>query len=394
MNISELIEKKIEEGKAIVHELGSMRETNGMAINVVYYVHEDVSKFRKSINTWQLTSKEVLISAFDETHRYVQAFEKTFTKKNVGFDYKSEFEAEVNEGLSVLEGIHETLAMGLDKVKPQGDAIAKPPMVFISHSSKDKDFAEALVVLLEDLGFDKSTLFCSSIDGYGIGLSEDIFETLRGLFQDHDLFVMFIHSPRYYKSPMSLNEMGAAWVLKTDFCSFLTTDMKYDMMKGVVNDNTISIKVDAEDTPSRLTELKDKLSAIFILNPIDSNKWERKRQAFLDKVLAINYEPVTAVDETPSVEFNQEELQIFSKWANNRTDTTYMVAKTRAGLNVFFGSHNGYTFPYGEPMAEFEDFMQRLLSAGFIKIDRYDSKNRQIIYAITKQGYDYAKTLG
>ena len=72
------------------------------------------------------------------------------------------------------------------------------PMVFISHSSKDKEFAEALVDLLESIGLNKETLFCSSVDGYGLGLSDDIFETLRGLFENHDLFMIFLPSQRYY----------------------------------------------------------------------------------------------------------------------------------------------------------------------------------------------------
>ena len=35
----------------------------------------------------------------------------------------------------------------------------KPYKVFISHSSKDKEFVEALVEMLESIGFDPSTLF-------------------------------------------------------------------------------------------------------------------------------------------------------------------------------------------------------------------------------------------
>ena len=180
--------------------------------------------------------------------------------------------------------------MDMVNVKKSGGAGQKPPMVFISHSSKDKDFADALVVLLEDIGFDSSNLFCSSIDGYGVGLSEDIFETLRSLFNEHDLYVIFIHSPRYYESAVSLNEMGAAWVLKTDFCSLLTNDMEFRNMSGVVNDSKISIKVDNTDAPARLTELKDKLISLFGLKAIDAIKWERKRQVFLNRVTNIKNE--------------------------------------------------------------------------------------------------------
>ena len=157
----------------------------------------------------------------------------------------------------------------------------KTPMVFISHSSKDKPFVEALVDLLESLGITKSNLFCSSVDGYGIFLSGDIFETIRGLFYKHELYVIFVHSPRYYESHVSLNEMGAAWVLKTDFCSILTKDMEFKDMTGVVNNSTLSIKVNSEDAPVRLTEMKDKLVNMLGLIPIDEIKWERKRTNFL-----------------------------------------------------------------------------------------------------------------
>lgn len=163
----------------------------------------------------------------------------------------------------------------------------KTPMVFISHSAQDKRFVEALVDLLESLGFTSENMFCSSVDGYGIPLSHDIFETLRALFSEHDLYVIFIHSPRYYSSPVSLNEMGAAWVLKTDFCSILTNDMEFSEMKGVVNANSLSIKVDSEEAPARLTELKDLLTKKFSLIPMDHTKWERKRNGFFNIVKSI-----------------------------------------------------------------------------------------------------------
>ena len=260
MQIIKLLEIKINEGKNILQNISLMRRISGPAINVAYYMPEDIEKCRKAIEKWQLTSKDILIDAFGESHRYVSTFADTVSKKNSGFNYQREFIFEVNQGMSVLESVQESLQMGIGmEKKEEMKANAKAPMVFISHSSKDKPFVEALVSLLEDIGFDKSNLFCSSIDGYGIALSKDIFETLRSLFNEHDLYVIFIHSPRYYKSAVSLNEMGAAWVLKTDFCSFLTADMDFNKMSGVVNGSTISIKVDTEDAPSRLSELKNLL---------------------------------------------------------------------------------------------------------------------------------------
>lgn len=195
----------------------------------------------------------------------------------------------------------------------------KTPLVFISHSSKDKDFIDALVNLLEDMGFTKDTLFCSSVREYGIPLSGDIFETIRGLFLEHDLYVMFIHSPRFYGSAVSLNEMGAAWVLKTDFCSFLTNDMKFDKMIGVVNDAKLSIKVDEDDAKGLLNDLYKHLSAVFSLQEMDMNKWERKRDQFLQVVRNLKYEDVEDTIEENAVDIEYKKLQIAKMKAEAET---------------------------------------------------------------------------
>lgn len=236
--------------------------------------------------------------AYHEWYDSAYVYFKSFDYLQNDPDFQTFANAEKDGNCFVLEHIYDTISpsykvlmlkTGKMQQTDTNELTEKAPMVFISHSSKDKEFVEALVTLLESMGFDNSNLFCSSIDGYGIGLSEDIFDKLRSLFNEYNLFVIFIHSPRYYQSAISLNEMGAAWVLKTDFCSFLTTDMDFSMMKGVVNSNAISIKVDAEDTPSRLTELKDKLVHIFQLPEIDTIKWERKRNIFLRVVKTIEY---------------------------------------------------------------------------------------------------------
>jgi len=236
--------------------------------------------------------------AYHEWYDRAYVYFKTFDYLKDEPDYQIFVNAEKDGNCFVLEHIYDSiipsykvlmLKTGEMRISKTAENKTKAPMVFISHSSKDKDFAEALVDLLESIGFDDSNLFCTSVDGYGIGLSKDIFVTLLSLFKEYNLYVIFIHSPRYYNSPVSLNEMGAAWVLRTDFCSFLTTDMNFEMMKGVVNGNTISIKVNNDEAPSRLTELKDKLIKVFGLNEISATKWERKRQVFIDKVISIHY---------------------------------------------------------------------------------------------------------
>lgn len=200
------------------------------------------------------------------------------------------------------------------KVEKQVEQVlssSKTPMVFISHSSKDKSFVEALVSLFEDLGMTSENLFCSSVPEYGIGISQNIFDVLRDLFLKHNLYVIFVHSPRYYESSVSLNEMGAAWVLRTNFCSILTRDMDFSKMNGVINGNAISIKVDADDAPARLNELKNILIKTLSLPSIDENRWERKRNNFIKIV-----NPIPPIEENEprqipnSVDEEYKRLQI------------------------------------------------------------------------------------
>ena len=113
MQIANLIKSQISKGNNILLELKKMRETSGVAMNIVYYINDDVEKCRKLINTWQMTSREILINAFDETHRYVSSFEKTMSKKDTGYNFQREFQTEVNNGISVLESICETLELKL-----------------------------------------------------------------------------------------------------------------------------------------------------------------------------------------------------------------------------------------------------------------------------------------
>lgn len=164
----------------------------------------------------------------------------------------------------------------------------RSPMVFISHSSKDKEFVEAMVDLLECIGLDQSNIFCSSVEGYGVKFGCNIFETLRNLYVEHDLYVLFVHSPRYYKSHVSLNEMGAAWVLRTQHRSFLTKDMTFDKMTGVINGQELSLKVDNDDAASLLIEFKNSLIEFFGLKPVDEQKWVRKSRLFLNAVCNID----------------------------------------------------------------------------------------------------------
>lgn len=70
-----------------------------------------------------------------------------------------------------------------------------------------------------------------------------------------------------------MNEMGAAWVLRANYYSLLTKDMSYNEMSGVVNSNSIAIKVDSDDAKARLTELKENYVQPFRLKILVELNW-------------------------------------------------------------------------------------------------------------------------
>lgn len=166
------------------------------------------------------------------------------------------------------------------------DTAVKKPKIFISHSSKDVDYATQLVTLFEDMGLNDDQIFCSSVPGYDIPLDKDIFEYLREQFLQYKLHVIFVLSPNYYDSKISLNEMGAAWALRTNNTSILLPGFDFSQMEGVIGKDKISIKLDKSDD-----EMKDKLNQLYsnIVEEFGLTKkrdviWERKRDSFISEI--------------------------------------------------------------------------------------------------------------
>ena len=162
----------------------------------------------------------------------------------------------------------------------------KPPLLFISHSSRDEDFVEKFVTLLQTLGFNKSNLFCSSVEGYGIDEGSDIFETLRKKFQENNIYVVYVLSEHYYSSAACLNEMGAAWMLKSDYSTIITPGFSIPQIKGAINPNKMAIVInDKKHVRSVLNKFKERLVNMFLLDNVDDDiVWENNRNKFLVSV--------------------------------------------------------------------------------------------------------------
>ena len=284
MDIKEALSKQVVKAEILLQNVKAIPDGYEGAWSIIYD-EETVRTINGEEEVWERETRELLIILYGEQERQVMEFDRCIRDKSQYFDFRKNLQDDLIKTIAFLKSLIKAEDMKRELTfKQQKEEDIKPPMVFISHSSADKKFAEALIDLLESIGLDSKTVFCSSIDGYGIGLGNDIFETLFELFNNRTLYVIFIQSPHYYASPVSLNEMGAAWVLKSDFRSILTKDMEHSMMRGVVDGSTIYIKVNNENAYSRMNELKDQLLSLFKLPDMSQTTWERRRNKFLDTV--------------------------------------------------------------------------------------------------------------
>lgn len=274
--------------------------------------------------------------------------------------------------------------------------MAKTPKVFISHKKEDKAYADALVSLINFiLGADGDKIFCSSIPGYGIRQSRDILDELKRQFDQYEIYMVIIHSPRYYQSAICLNEMGASWALGTRFSSFMTNDCKLENLHGVINQEKICI--DLNDDPDmlngHLNEFKDDLIEFFHSNEIDQTKWENARGRFIKEVKSLTYDSqkedsgeVTTIKRTPNQLFTEEEYGVLRQWVESGNNTAFILGVLGGKLYVL--GNIEYDASSGRQEAYWNDFLKRMQMAGFVELDHYDSHGSPV-YELQNSAYEY-----
>lgn len=161
--------------------------------------------------------------------------------------------------------------------------------VFISHASKDILAVKHIVELLELIGFDKSNVFCSSIEPYGIPTGMDIYEYLQKQFRDFELHVILVLSNNYYNSIACLNEMGAAWVLSCSQTVMLLPGFSFSDIDGAINPRKIAIQfrpgmndTDLYNMKSRIDGFIEEMAQLSSNKPNKPHIREEKRDGFIN----------------------------------------------------------------------------------------------------------------
>lgn len=254
----------------------------------------------------------------------------------------------------------------------------KRPLIFISHSSQNKDQVGMLVELLRTINLQpQKDIFCSSLPGYDIPIGMDIFEFLRDRFLEYDLHVIFIHSPEYYESAVSLNEMGVAWALKNLVTSILLPGFGFGEMKGVINGTAISIKLDND-----ITEVKDKLNQLrrmlveeFALVSVPDITWEMARDKFIEQV-----------NNSPEQEqVNKEAVTLIKMVAATSDGMIFATSDLSLGKSIQVGDEViASEMPDRRAFAKWDSALKECVNLGYIE------QRSKELFVITQAGYTAA----
>lgn len=126
--------------------------------------------------------------------------------------------------------------------------------IFISHSSHDKPFGNALVNLLLRIGFDKTQIVYTGRHDTGIPFNnDDIFAYLKSQISDN-AYMLYLLSDNYFNSIACLNEMGAAWIRQNNSSLLLVPGFSADderILRSVVNARKLMQRLDHWSTMMR-----------------------------------------------------------------------------------------------------------------------------------------------
>jgi len=120
-------------------------------------------------------------------------------------------DSQASEALALLDALPLT-SINAPNIEPT--SLGTAMKVFISHSNKDKNTAEAFVQLVRAaLNIPSTEIRCTSVEGYKLSAGADSNEQLRTEVFGCDLFIALL-SPTSMKSVYVMFELGARWGTK------------------------------------------------------------------------------------------------------------------------------------------------------------------------------------
>lgn len=147
-------------------------------------------------------------------------------------------------------------------------------VIFLSHKSSDKKYADALRDFIIGLGVPNNQLIYTSHPLHKIPMDKNIYDYLRENISA-EIFMIILWSNGYLESPACLNEMGAAWVSQSDYTNVYVPDFSFGNPKYhecAVDTRKMGAVLNGDDhCKASLIELKNKILALFSLPDNEQN---------------------------------------------------------------------------------------------------------------------------
>lgn len=143
------------------------------------------------------------------------------------------------------------------------------PVIFLSHKSDDKKYADALEKFIIGLGVKNNQLIYTSHPLHKIPLDANIYDYLRKRINGNT-FMIFLWSDKYLDSPACMNEMGAAWVIQSDYTNIYVPSFSFGNPKYrecAVDSSKMGAVLNGDaHCKASMIELKNKIQSIFKLS--------------------------------------------------------------------------------------------------------------------------------
>ena len=149
------------------------------------------------------------------------------------------------------------------------DRVSTDNVVFLSHSSNDKKYADAIRNYLSGLGLKDECLIYTSHPCHKIPLDNNIFDYLRSNI-NQNVYMIILWSNSYLDSPACMNELGALWVVRGNYTNVFVPGFDFSNPKFKqcsVDTNKMGIELCNNPVcKTRLIELKNNIVNLFNLD--------------------------------------------------------------------------------------------------------------------------------
>lgn len=255
-------------------------------LEILNQLKMEIGSFKSTILTWTkagnignyLEQLEIALEKMDlKAIKYCLKQAQTWYDQNIERLMKSPYNAhklehktnheKINQFVSVVSQIPDNYVF---QNKGAECKTSTSPVIFISHSSTDKKYGDALRNFITGLGVKKDQLVYTSHPLHKIPAGQNIYNYLRSRINNHT-FMLFLFSKNYLDSTACLNEMGAAWLAQTEYLNFYVPNFEFGDNKYLncaIDKNQMGIKLENNDILRiSMIEFKDRLVELFKINP-------------------------------------------------------------------------------------------------------------------------------